>query len=270
MKRAGLWVGIILVSAVVLMAMVATVWTPYDPGHVDPAIALRAPSAIHWLGTDHMGIDVLSRLMMGARICLLTGVIAVGIAACCGVPLGMIAGYRGGWIDDLLSRANDILFAFPALLLAILLAAAFGASTTIAMVAIGIATIPAFARVARSTTLPVAHSDFVLAARASGTTSGGILRRHILPNIIPTIAVQASVSFALAILAEAGLSYLGVGTPPTTPTWGRMLFDARNYLWANPELSLWPGLAIALAVLGFNLLGEGLRDILDPRLKEVR
>jgi peptide/nickel transport system permease protein len=182
----------------------------------------------------------------------------------------MLAGVAGGWVSEVLMRASDVLYAFPALLLAILLAAAFGASTWTAMVAIGVATVPAFARVTRAGTLQVLASDYVLAARAAGTGRLAIAGRHILPNVAPVIGVQASVAFGIAILAEAALSYLGLATPPPTPTWGRMLRDAQTYLFSDPVLALWPGLAIALAVLGFNLLGDGLRDVLDPRLRRAR
>lgn len=268
MRRASLVAGALLVGSTALVALLSFVWTPYDPTRVDPAAVLLPPGGRHLLGTDGFGIDVLSRLMVGARTTLLVGVIAVGIAALVGVPLGIVAGVVGGWASELLMRAADVLYAFPALLLAILLAAAFGASTWTAMAAIGIATIPAFARVTRAGTLQVMASDYVLAARAAGTGRAGIATRHILPNVAPVVGVQASVAFGIAILAEAALSYLGLATPPPTPTWGRMLRDAQTYLFSLPVLALWPGLAIGLAVLGCNLLGDGLRDLLDPRLRE--
>lgn len=267
MRRASLVAGALLVGATVLVALVSFVWTPGDPTRVDPTRVLLPPGGSHLLGTDGFGIDVASRLMVGAQTTLLVGVIAVGIAAVIGVPLGMLAGVLGGWGSELLMRATDVLYAFPALLLAILLAAAFGASTWTAMSAIGIASVPAFARVTRAGTLPVLASDYVLAARASGTSRLAIASRHILPNVAPVIGVQASVAFGIAILAEAALSYLGLATPPPAPTWGRMLRDAQTYLFTDPLLALWPGLAIALAVLGFNLLGDGLRDALDPKLR---
>jgi peptide/nickel transport system permease protein len=268
MRRASLVVGAVLVGLTVFVALLSFFWTPYDPVRVDPADVLQPPFGAHPLGTDGFGIDIVSRIMVGAQTCLLVGVIAVGIAAVLGVPLGIVAGARGGWVSELVMRATDVLYAFPALLLAILLAAAFGASTWTAMVAIGIATIPAFARVTRAGTLQVMASDYVLAARVSGTGRLEMARRHILPNVAPVIGVQASVAFGISILAEAALSYLGLATPPPTPTWGRMLRDAQTYLFTNPELALWPGLAIGLAVLGFNLLGDGLRDLLDPRLRD--
>ncbi|MFT4109741.1 ABC transporter permease [Propionicimonas sp.] len=270
MKRAQLVIGIVLVALVVVTAVVSLFWTPFDPIRVVAGQRLQAPGWPHVLGTDGFGIDIASRLMVGARTVLTVGIISVGLSAVVGVPLGMLAGQAGGWVDEVVMRVGDVVYAFPALLLAILLAAVFGASTLTAMIAIGVATIPAFARVARAATLQVMAADFVLAARASGTSRWGIARRHVLPNIAPLVGVQASVGFAMAILAEAALSYLGLATPRPTPTWGNMLRDAQQFLFVAPLQALWPGLAIALAVLGFNLLGDGLRDYLDPRLKEVQ
>jgi peptide/nickel transport system permease protein len=269
MKRAQLITGLVLVALVVLTAAVSVFWTPFDPIRVVPADRLQGPGWPHVLGTDGFGIDIASRLMIGARTVLVVGIVSVGVAALAGVPLGMLAGQAGGWVDEVGMRLADIVYAFPALLLAILLAAVFGASTLTAMVAIGVASIPAFARVARAGTMQVMSSDFVLAARASGTSRWGVAWRHVLPNTAPVIGVQASVGFAMAILAEAALSYLGLGTPRPNPTWGNMLRDAQQYMFVAPLQAFWPGLAIALAVLGFNLLGDGLRDYLDPRLREV-
>ncbi len=270
MRRAGLWLGATLVVTVVLMALVSLVWTPYDPTLVVPGQRLRGPSPTHWLGTDGMGIDNLSRILVGARTTIVVGVVSVGIAALLGVPIGMLAGQGPRWLNEIVMRITDIAYAFPALLLAILLAARFGASPVTAMTAIGLATIPSFARVTRAGTLQVMSSDFVLAARSSGTRWPGISLRHVLPNIAPLIGVQASVTFALAILAEAALSYLGLSTAAIVPTWGKMLRDAQSVMFNAPLQAVWPGLAIATAVLGFNLLGDGLRDLLDPRLREVK
>ena len=270
MRRLGLWLGAALVAGVLAMALLSLVWTPYDPTLVVTGERLQGPSPAHWLGTDHMGIDVLSRILTGAQTTLIVGVVSVGIAALVGVPLGMLAGQAGGWVDEVVMRITDIAYAFPALLLAILLAARFGASPVTAMTAIGLATIPSFARVTRAGTLQVMSTDFVLAARAAGTRWPGVSARHVLPNIAPLIGVQASVTFALVILAEAALSYLGLSTTAITPTWGKMLRDAQAVLFNAPMQALWPGLAIACAVLGFNLLGDGLRDLLDPRLREVK
>ncbi len=272
-RHSSLGTGAILVAAVLLIAAVSLAWTPYDPVAVVPADRLAPPGAGHLLGTDDYGIDIVSRLMVGARIAVQVGVVAVAIAALVGVPLGMLAGAGsaapGGAVAAVVvMRATDILYAFPAMLLAILFAAAFGGSTGTAMVAIGIANIPPFTRVARAATVQVLVSDFVLAARGAGTGPGGIALRHVLPNISPVIGVQASMAFGMAILSEAALSYLGLSTPLPTPTWGRMLNQAQAYIFSDPQLAVWPGLAIGLAVLGFNLLGDGLRDLLDPRLRE--
>lgn len=269
MRRAGLYIGVVLVAVVILAALVSLVWTPYDPLQVQPTRTLLPPGWPHLLGTDNFGIDIVSRLLVGARTTVFVGLVAVSLAAIGGVPLGMLAGMSGGWVSQVILRVTDILYAFPALLLAILLGAAVGASTFTAMVAIGIASIPAFARVARAATMLVMTQDFILAARASGTSRVTTAVRHVLPNIAAVLGVQASVSFGIAVLAEAALSYLGLGTPPPTPTWGRMLHDAQTYIFTAPIQALWPGLAIGLAVLGLNLLGDGLRDHLDPRLREA-
>ncbi len=269
MKRLEMWVGLVLVALVVGMALISFVWTPFDPTAVASAPRLQPPGWPHVLGTDHMGIDTFSRILAGARSALYVGIIAVGIAGVVGVPLGLASASLPRWGAEVVMRAIDVAYAFPALLLAILLAGVFGASTETAMVAIGIATIPAFIRVTRAGALAVLSADYVLAARASGTRPPTIAVRHVLPNVAHLIGVQASVSFAMAILAEAALSYLGLGTPSTVPSWGRMLGDAQIYLFSHPLQAVFPGLAVAAAVLGFNLLGDGLRDFLDPRLREV-
>ena len=260
------WMGLIIVGATVLAALVSVVWTPYDPLLAIPAERLAGSSAEHLLGTDRFGRDVLSRLLVGAQITLFVGIIAVAISAVIGVPLGITAGMRQGkFLDSLVMRSADLLLAFPALLLAIIAGAVWGPSTLTAMIAIGVAGIPSFARVARSGTLQVMSQDFIAAARVSKVSELQIAYRHVFPNIAGLVIVQSSVYFALAILAEAALSYLGLGTAPPAASWGRMLQDAHSLLAVNPTLPLWPGLAIALTVLGFNLLGDGLRDILDPR-----
>lgn len=269
MKRVQLVSGVVLVALVLVTALVSVFWTPFDPIRVVPGERLLPPGWPHVLGTDGFGIDIASRLMVGARTVLVVGLIAVGLSTVVGVPLGMLAGQAGGWVDEVVMRVSDVVYAFPALLLAILLASVFGASTVTAMVAIGVASIPAFARMARAGTLQVVTSDFALAARASGTSRWGTARTHVLPNIAPLVGIQVSVGFAMAILAEAALSYLGLGTPRPMPTWGNMLRDAQQFLFVSPLQALWPGLAIALSVLGFNLLGDGLRDYLDPRLREA-
>ncbi|RNL82641.1 ABC transporter permease [Halostreptopolyspora alba] len=269
--NASLVTGGVLVATVILTALLSFLWTPHDPVHNDSgARLLDAGSPGHWLGTDKFGRDVASQLMAGARITLLVGVVAVGIAAVVGTPLGILAGMARRGVGEFLMRVNDLVLAFPALLLAIMFGAVFGAGTLTAMVAIGIATIPNFARIARGGTLQVLSHDYVQAARAAGRRPVGIALRHVLPNISGLVTVQCSVSFAIAILAEAALSFLGFGTRPPTPSWGRMLQESQELLFSAPALALWPGLAIALAVLGFNLLGDGLRDRLDPRLAERR
>lgn len=263
--------GVVLVGLVVIIALVSFVWTPHDPTFVDGAARLRPLlDPAYPLGTDKFGRDVFSQLLVGARTTLFVGIVAVGVAAVLGTPVGIAAGMTERWPGELLMRVNDVIFAFPALLLAIMFGAVFGPSTLTAMIAIGIATLPAFARVARGQTLQVMRTEYVLAARAAGRRGPAIAVRHVLPNIASMIIVQASVSFAIAILAEAALSFLGFGTPPPTPSWGRMLSEGQELLFSEPRLTLIPGLAIAVAVLGFNLLGDGLRDWLDPRLEEVR
>lgn len=260
------WMGLIIVGATVLAALVSVVWTPYDPLLAIPAERLAGSSAEHLLGTDRFGRDVLSRLLVGAQITLFVGIIAVAISAVIGVPLGIAAGmHQGKFLDSLVMCSADLLLAFPALLLAIIAGAVWGPSTLTAMIAIGVAGIPSFARVSRSGTLQVMSQDFIAAARVSKVSELQIAYRHVFPNISGLVIVQSSVYFALAILAEAALSYLGLGTAPPAASWGRMLQDAQSLLAVNPTLTLWPGLAIALTVLGFNLLGDGLRDILDPR-----
>lgn len=263
-------VGLVLVAIVTIAALVSFVWTPYDPVQAIAADRLQGPSGTHWFGTDKYGRDVFSAMLYGARITLFVGIISVGIALLVGTPLGILAGIRGGWIEEVIMRTSDIALAFPALLLAIMFSAVFGASTLTAMIAIGIATIPGFARVARSGTLQVMSTEYVLAARAASQSRFRIALRHVLPNIVGIVVVQCSVSFALAVLAEAGLSFLGLGTPPPTPSWGRMLQESQQFLGTHPLLAIIPGIAIAIAVMGFNLLGDGLRDRFDPKLNGSR
>ena len=271
-RRPGpsLVIGALIVLGVVAMALVSFVWTPYDPTLVDPASRLLKPSAEHLLGTDKFGRDVFSQLLVGARTTLFVGIVAVGVAALIGVPLGILAAMATRWFGELLMRGTDLLLAFPALLLAIMFSAVYGGSTLVAMIAIGIATVPAFVRLIRSGALQVMRTEYVLAARAAGRRPLAIGVRHVLPNVGSLVIVQASVSFAIAVLAEAALSFLGFGTPPPTPSWGRMLQESQEMLFSAPRLALFPGLAIAVAVLGFNLLGDGLRDYLDPRLEDRR
>ena len=273
-KRQGLSptliVGLVLVGIVVVTAIVSFFWTPFDPVQVNAPDRLQGPSATHWFGTDKYGRDLFSGMLVGARITLFVGLVSVGIALVIGTPIGIWAGIRGGWVEELIMRSSDIVLAFPALLLAIMSAAVFGASTLTAMVAIGVSTIPGFARVARSGTLQVMGTEYVLAARAASQSRLRIAIRHVFPNIVGIVVVQCSVAFALAVLAEAALSFLGLGTPPPTPSWGRMLQESQQFLGTHPLLAVFPGAAIAIAVMGFNLLGDGLRDRFDPKLNGSR
>jgi peptide/nickel transport system permease protein len=262
-------IGAILVVVVVLTALVSTVWTPADPTHVDVAARFKPPlSSGYLLGTDQLGRDEFSRIMAGARNTLLVGIVTVVIAMGVGVPLGGLAAMRRGSVEDLTMRLSDVLLAFPAILLAILFAAVFNPSTLTAMAAIGIAILPAYARVVRGAGLQILEQDYVTITRTYGAGGFWIFLRHLLPNVSSVLIVQATVAFAVAILADAGLSYLGLGTPPPTPSWGRMLSESQTLLDQAPWLAFWPGASIAIAVLGFNLLGDGLRELLDPKLVE--
>ena len=260
--------GGVLVGVVVLTALVSTVWTPVDPTHVEVSQRFQSPGQPALLGTDNLGRDVLSRIMAGARNTLLIGIVTVLIAIGLGVPIGGVAALYRGPFEQATMRLSDVLLAFPAILLALLFAAVFRPSTVTAMAAIGIALVPVFARVVRGAGLQVMQQDYVTVARTYGSGKLSIFVRHLLPNVSSVLIVQATVAFAIAILAEAALSYLGLGTPPPTPSWGRMLSEAQSFLSQAPLLALWPGLSIALSVLGFNLLGDGLRDLLDPKLVE--
>jgi peptide/nickel transport system permease protein len=271
-RRAGasLVVGVVLVGLVVAAALVSFLWTPYDPTLVDASSRLQTMSMRHLFGTDKFGRDVFSQILVGARTTLYVGIVAVGVAGVIGVPLGIVAAMAPRWFAEPLMRLLDLLLAFPALLLAIMFSAVYGGSTLVAMIAIGIASIPSFVRVVRSGALQVLSTEYVLAARAAGRRPFAIGWRHVLPNVSSLVIVQASVAFAIAILAEAALSFLGYGTPPPTPSWGRMLQESQEMLFIAPRLAVFPGIAIAVAVLGFNLLGDGLRDRYDPRLEDRR
>jgi peptide/nickel transport system permease protein len=258
------------VALLVASALLSLVWSPYAPGEIDIAQRLAAPSAAHWLGTDSLGRDIASQLLVGSRNSIAVGLIAVGIGLGFGVALGCLAAARRGWVEELVMRACDFTFAFPALLTAIMLTAIYGPGLVTSIVAIGIFNIPVFARLARASASAVWARDYVLAARAAGKGPWRITLDHVLPNIANVLIVQATIQFALAILAEAALSYLGLGTQPPQPSWGRMLNEAQTLLFTAPLLAVWPGLAIALAVLGLNLLGDGLRDLLDPKLTRSR
>lgn len=263
-------VGAALTGFVVGMALLSLLWTPYSPTAINIRRRMQMPSADYWLGTDPFGRDVLSLVLAGAQNSLTVGLLAVGGGLVLGCALGLLAAARRGWIEELVMRFADFTFAFPAILSAIMLAAIFGPSTMNSIVAIAIFNIPVFARVVRGSANAIWARDYILAARSAGKGSFRITIEHVLPNILSVIVVQATIQFALAILAEAALSYLGLGTQPPTPSWGRMLNEAQSMVFRAPFLAVFPGLAIAVAVLGFNLLGDGLRDLTDPRLSRQR
>ena len=251
-------------------AALSLVWTPWPATEIDVPNKLALPSAAHWLGTDSLGRDIVSQLLVGARTSILVGVVAVLIGLLCGVALGCLAAARRGWVEEAVMRLSDFTFAFPALLSAIMLGAIYGPGLLTGIVAIGIFNIPVFARTARASANAVWAREYVLAARAAGAGPWRITLDHVLPNIASVLIVQSTVQFATAILAEAALSYLGLGTQPPTPSWGRMLNEAQTQMFQAPQLAIWPGAAIALAVLGLNLMGDGLRDLLDPKLARKR
>lgn len=263
-------VGTTLVLLLLMAAALSWVWTPWSAYEIDLGHKLQPPNGQHWLGTDAFGRDVLSLLLVGARSSLLVGTVAVGMGLGIGTALGLLAAARGGWLEESILRLADFTFAFPAILSAIMLTAVWGAGIGNAIIAIGIFNIPTFIRVSRASAHTVWARDFILAARACGKGRWHITLEHILPNIAPVLIVQATVQFATAILAEAALSYLGLGTQPPQPSWGRMLSEAQTLMFQAPLLAVWPGAAIALSVLGLNLLGDGLRDLLDPRLPHHR
>ncbi len=258
--------GLAVTALLLLTAAVSLVYTPRDPLEMSMEARLEGPSESHPLGTDQFGRDLLSRIMVGSETSLLVGVIAVGIGMGLGVLLGMLSGYFGGWLDETFMRLMDAVQGFPAILSALLITAVFKPSVVISMVAIGVAFLPVFARLTRASFLELRDRDFVLAARALGAGDAALIGRHILPNTLAPLIVQATISFPVAILAEAALSYLGLGTQPPHPSWGLMLREAQAFLGLSPWFAIFPGTAIALTVLGFNLLGDGLRDLLDPKM----
>lgn len=266
-RRKGALVGLAVVVLFILLALLAPLVAPYDPVATSWSLVRKAPSWAHWFGTDEVGRDVLSRIIWGARASLGAGVVSVGIAAGVGVPLGLLAGYAGGWIDAALSRLVDAMLAIPFLILAIALAAFLGPSLGNAMIAIGITATPVFVRLTRGQTLAAKVEDYVEAARAVGNPHWRIALRHVLPNIVPPLLIQVSLAIAGAIIAEAALSFLGLGQQPPAPSWGSMLNTAQRFIGQAPWMAIWPGVAIFAAVLSFNLLGDGLRDALDPRHK---
>ncbi len=261
----GALVGAVIVAFFSLLAILAPVLPIPDPTATDWGAIRKPPSAANWLGTDEIGRDLMSRMIWGARASLLAGVVSVVIAVIVGVPFGLIAGYFGGWTDQIISRITDALLAMPFLILAIALAAFLGPSLTNAMIAIGLSAVPVFIRLTRGQVLAVKTEDYVEGARAVGLSHTRIMGVYILPNVFPPILVQATLTVATAIIAEASLSFLGLGQQPPAPSWGSMLNTAKNFLSQAPWMAIWPGAAIFMVVIGFNLFGDGLRDALDPR-----
>lgn len=270
LKHHSFMLGAVLTLLVSFAAALSFLWTPWSPYEIDMAAKLQEPSLRHWLGTDPFGRDISTLLLVGARNSILVGVIAVSIGLSIGTGLGLLAAARRGWVEELIMRLADFSFAFPAVLSAIMMTAVFGAGIVNAIIAIGIFNIPTFARMTRASANSIWSREFVLAARACGKGPWRITLDHVLPNIASVLIVQATIQFALAILAEAALSYLGLGTQPPQPSWGRMLAEAQTLLFQAPMLAVYPGVAIAMTVLGLNLLGDGLRDLMDPRLARKR
>ena len=263
-------VGFILSIIVICMALTSIVWTPYEPNAMNSRDRLKSPSLKHPLGTDQYGRDILSRVMVGAVNSIIVGLVTVSIGLSIGVMLGMVSAYYGKLVDESIMRLSDLLFGFPAVLTAILITSVLGPSMINAMLAIGIFYIAVFARLTRAVAMTIWEREFITAARASSLSEWAIAWRHVLPNILSPLLIQGTIQFAVAIIAEAGLSYLGLGTQPPNASWGRMLNEAQTYMAAAPWLAIFPGVAIAWAVLGFNLLGDGLRDTLDPKMVRIR
>jgi peptide/nickel transport system permease protein len=262
-------VGLIVLAVLVFVGIFGKALAPYGINDIDIPNRLTGPSAAHWFGTDDLGRDTFSRVLVAARVSLQVGFIAVGFALIVGVPIGLVAGYYGRFVDAGAMRAMDILFSFPAILLAIAILAALGPGITNAMIAIGLVYTPIFARITRGSVLVVSEEVYIRAARSLGSGDGRILFRHILPNVMAPIIVQTTLSLAFAILSEAALSFLGLGVQPPNPAWGRMLADGRNFFQQNPWMGIFPGLAILVTVMAFNFVGDGLRDALDPKQKSV-
>lgn len=263
--------GAVLSLAFLALAVLSFVWVPHDVAALNISAKLRPPSADYWLGTDHFGRDVFSMLMVGARTSIAVALVAVGIGLLFGVPLGLLAAAnRRSWLDEVIMRGNDLIFAFPSLVIAILITAVFGPSAVNAILAIGIFNIPVFARVTRGGALSLWTLDYILAARVAGKGALRISAEHILPNIANLLIVQGTIQFSLGILAEAGLSYVGLGAQPPIPSWGRMLAESQTMISFAPHIAIFPGMAIVLTVLGLNLMGDGLRDVFDPRLRRAR
>jgi ABC-type dipeptide/oligopeptide/nickel transport system permease subunit len=262
--------GAALVGVLVLAALFAPLLTPYDPTQQALLSVLQSPSGEHLLGTDQLGRDLLARLLYGGRLTLFIGVFAVAVGMVVGVPLGVLAGYYRGWVDMLIMRVMDLMLSFTSFLLAMALVALLGVGLTNVIIAVGIATIPRFARLVRASVLTIREISYVEASHALGARDGRILSRHVMPNAVAPVIVQATLSMGSTVLTAAGLGFLGLGVQPPTPEWGAMLGEGRNYIFTSPYVTTFPGLAIFVAVLGFNLLGDGLRDALDPQLRGAR
>ena len=269
-KNKNFTIGFILSLIVVIAAVVSLIWTPFEANRMNAKLRLQGPSWQHPLGTDQYGRDTLSRVMVGAVNSIIVGLMTVAIGLSVGVTLGLVAAYYSKWVDESIMRLSDFLFGFPAVLTAILITSILGPSMINAMLAIGIFYIPVFARLTRAVAMVIWEREFIVAARAAGISEWSIAWRHVLPNIISPLLIQGTIQFAVAILAETGLSYLGLGTQPPHASWGRMLNEAQTYMSLSPWMAIFPGLAIAWAVLGFNLLGDGLRDTLDPKMVRIR
>jgi len=259
-------IGFVITLVIILAALASLIYTPYDPNRMNLSARFQPPNGPHWFGTDQYGRDIFSRVMKGSINSIIVGLVAVSIGMSFGIFLGSLAAFYRRWIDEGIMRASDVLYGFPAVLSAILITSILGPGIINSMIAIGIFNIPIFARLTRATSLSIWERDYVTSAKAIGRSNAGIICRHILPNILSSLVVQGTVQFAIAILAEAGLSYLGLGTQPPHASWGRMLNEAQTFMGTSSWLAIFPGCAIAFAVLGFNLLGDGLRDILDPKL----
>lgn len=271
LRNRSFMIGTVLAAIFVGAALVSFLWTPYDVTKLDIANKLQDPSTLHWFGTDHFGRDIFAMIMVGARTSIAVAVVAVGIGIILGVPLGLAAAARkDSLMDEIIMRTNDLVFAFPALLIAIMITAVFGPSAINAIIAIGIFNIPVFARLTRGAALSLWTRDYVLSARVAGKNATRISIEHILPNILNLLIVQGSIQFSLGILAEAALSYVGLGAQPPLPSWGRMLAESQTMISFAPHLAIFPGMAIVLTVLGLNLMGDGLRDLLDPRIRRAR